>query len=205
MKILIKLSVYLVVFVAAISQVQAGFQCKGPLRSYQLEGLKHFFEPTYSAKLSHKQGTRVQPKNFYKKLTAAQQANLSGPAPKIAAEAILTQNRAQTLKSYLNENANATIPGWFTTSLAVVVPNAWIGLATDATIQLFSQSGSAGRLKLANLAGTVSENGRVGVLERVVTSSDGGQKFVWSYIYTANLNGKDLVALLMHCSADVSG
>ena len=85
----------------------------------------------------------------------------------------------------------------------MAAPAAWIGVGADAMIQLINGSGSAGRVKLANLAGTVSEGGGVAAFERVTAGASGQLKFIWSYAYTADINGKSVTTLLSTCSADV--
>ena len=87
--------------------------------------------------------------------------------------------------------------------IGVVVPQAWVGLTADVFIQLMNGAGDAGRQKVANLAGTVSPGGAVGVTEQVAPDRSGTRKFIWTYIYQANLNGKLLTSPLTICSADI--
>jgi hypothetical protein len=103
----------------------------------------------------------------------------------------------------LNENASATVPGWVSTVTGIVVPQAWVGLGADVFLQLMNSNGDAGRLKVANLAGTVSKGGSVGVMERIADDSSAKPKFLWSYVYQANLNGQLITTPLTICSADV--
>lgn len=96
-----------------------------------------------------------------------------------------------------------SVPGWFSTAIGAFVPAAWVGVTADVMVQLVNKSGDAGRLSLANLAGTVGSGGNVAVVERVGKDKGGTQKFIWAYSHTANLNGKPTTSLLYACSADV--
>ncbi|WP_434118759.1 hypothetical protein [Sinorhizobium meliloti] len=180
----------------------AGFTCGGPLKSSQVEGFKTFFDPDFSPSLSH-MGGAVAPENMSKVVSAAELKNLEVEKPAVAASAKLDSSGAKSLQDWLNANANDTIPGWFSTTLGIVSPAAWIGLAADVAIQLINVAGDAGRIKLANIAGTVSEGGFVGVVHRIATRDRGGRSYIWNYVYTAELNGKKITFLLAVCSADV--
>jgi hypothetical protein len=168
----------------------------------QVEGFKTLFSPNFSPGLVHTGGP-VSPENFSKRLSSQELTSLNVPTPKIAASAKLNATNANTLRGWLNENASSSIPGWVSTVIGIVVPAAWVGISADVAIQLINGSGDAGRITLANIAGTVSENGFVGVIHRVVSKSDGKQAYVWNYTYTANLNGTPTTFLLGVCSADV--
>ena len=180
----------------------AAFTCNGPLTDAQASGFEHLFAQPYSPSLS-KVGPTVSPDNFSKKLTAAQLATLSVPTPIVAASAVLDDAGAKFLKKALNDDAQLSVPGWFSTVIGAFVPQAWIGITADVMIQLLNGSGDAGRLSLSNLAGTVGPGGNVAVVERVAKSQGGGQKFIWAYSHTANLNGRPTTTLLYVCSADV--
>lgn len=132
-----------------------------------------------------------------KVLNEADQKRLARPT--IAASAKLSAERAGYLKDWLNKNAGEGVPGWFSTGVGLVVPQAWVGLAADAFLQIVNKSGDAGRLQAANVAGTVSQGGMIGVGEQL--SKDG--KFVYSYLYQARLNGKLITVPLRTCVADV--
>lgn len=178
------------------------FFCNGPLKSSQVEGFETLFEPDFSPSLSHTGGS-VAPENMAKMLSAVELVKLEVKSPIVAAEVKLNVANARTLKGWLNDNAAESVPGWFSTTLGIVAPNAWIGLAADVAVQLVNGAGDAGRIKLANIAGTVSEGGFVGVVHRVVNSAGGKRSYIWNYMYTAELNGKKIVFLLGGCEADV--
>jgi len=84
-----------------------------------------------------------------------------------------------------------------------VAPEAWIGVGADVLLELVGGAGTAGRLNAANIAGTVTAGGRVGVIEQVGTDHGGHLKFLASYVYKAMINGRETTALLAVCSADV--
>lgn len=157
------------------------------------------FSPAFSPSLI-KNGATVAPENMYKPLTKADLKKLSVDTPIIVKQASLSKAHAKLLKGWLNDNASDEIPGWFTTALGIAIPVQLVGLAADVAVQLINGNGDAGRLKLANVAGTVSEGGKVGVLHRV---TDGGKKYIWSYMYTAELNKKFVTFMLQSCQADV--
>lgn len=85
----------------------------------------------------------------------------------------------------------------------MTVPVAWAGLTADVFIQLVNNADSARRLKVANLAGTVSKGGLLAVTEQVAKDVSGRPMFLWTYIYQAKLNDQTIVAPLAVCSADV--
>jgi hypothetical protein len=140
---------------------------------------------------------------MYKPLSVADAKRLASATPTLAAQYSLTEVNAGVLKGWLNGNASATIPGWVTTVVGIGVPEAWMGLGFDALIQVLNGNGDAGRIKAANIAGTVSAGGLVAVTEQVVKDSKGDQEFVWVYIYQATLNGRKLTMPLSVCSAKV--
>ena len=115
----------------------------------------------------------------------------------------LSAEHGTLLKGWLNANASESVPGWVSTAIGAVVPQAWVGLTADVFLQLVNNSGDAGRLQVANLAGTVSQGGTVAVLEQVAKNAAGARKFLWTYVYEANLNGKLITTPLKICSADV--
>lgn len=150
-----------------------------------------------------KVGPLVKPEHFAKKVTKQQIATLEVAKPLIAATATLGENGAKFLKDALNDNAQSSVPGWFSTVIGAVIPVAWIGSTADVMVQLLNSSGDAGRISLANLAGTVGNGGNVAVVHRIGKDAAGGRKYIWTYSYTANINGKPTTTLLYTCAADV--
>jgi hypothetical protein len=196
-----KLFVFILV-IGSSSLVRADFACSGILTDAQQEGFKALFSPAYSPFLTHTGGP-VTPENMAKSLSAAEVNRLSAAKPVVSENSTLTASRAALLKGWLNENASASVPGWISTAIGAVVPEAWIGLSADVFLQLVNNAGDTGRLKVANLAGTVSEGGTVAVLEQVAKTAAGKPKFLWTYVYEANLNGKLVNTPLKICSADI--
>lgn len=192
----------LILITSCSSLLRADFTCSGILTEAQQEGFKALFSPAYSPSLTHTGGA-VTPANMAKSLSAADVNKLSAAKPLVVKNGTLTAARAALLKGWLNENASASVPGWVSTAIGAVVPEAWVGLSADVFLQLVNNAGDAGRQKVANLAGTVSEGGTVAVLEQVAKNAAGKQKFLWTYVYEANLNGKLLNTPLKICSADV--
>lgn len=184
------------------ASAQAEFSCGGPLTETQVRGFEVLFKPAYSPALT-KMGATVADGNFSKKLTAAQLKSLTVDKPIVAATATLGEAEAKFLKKALNDNAQSSVPGWFSTVIGAFVPQAWVGITADVMIQLINGKGDAGRLSLANIAGTVGPGGNVSVVERVGKDKNGVQKFIWAYSHTANLNGKPTTALLYACAADI--
>lgn len=160
------------------------------------------FSPEYSPRLIHVGGA-ITEANMSKPLTKDELKTLQVRAPRITASSSLSAERATLLRGWLNENASATLPGWIATTTAIAVPQAWVGVTADVFIQLINGSGDAGRLKVANLAGTVSGGGMVGVTEQVANDSSGDPKFLWTYVYQASLNGRQITTPLAVCSADI--
>ena len=182
--------------------LRAETACSGALTDAQRRGFEALFSPAYSPSLTHTGGA-ITTANMAKLLTSADMKRLSVSKPIVVKNSTLSQQHATLLKGWLNANASATVPGWVSTTVGVAVPQAWVGLAADVFVQLMNGAGDAGRLSLANLAGTVSQGGAVGVTEQVAVDSSGSPKFLWSYIYQANLNGKLITSPLSVCSADV--
>ena len=180
----------------------AGFSCTGILSEPQREGFSKMFSPPYSPKLFHVGGA-VTEANMSKQLSQDQLKALQVAAPIVVARYTLTDDRAILLKGWMNENASATLPGWIATATTIVVPQAWVGLTADVFIQVINGAGDTGRLKVANLAGTVSKGGLVAFTEQVTKDTSGKPKFLWTYIYQANLNGQTITSPLAACSADV--
>lgn len=180
----------------------AGFTCSGILTDSQQAGFKAMFTPAYSPALTHI-GGRVEPANMSKKLDQTRLNLLKVKEPTVAAKYTLTESRAKILQDWLNANASATLPGWVSTVIGIAVPSAWVGISADAFLQLVNAQGDAGRLKVANIAGTVSTGGHVGVLEQVSPDKAGKLRFIYAYIYSYQLNGKQLTTPLTVCSADV--
>lgn len=180
----------------------AEFSCGGVLTEIQMRGFDTLFKPAYSPALSQ-MGPTVANGNFSKKLTGAQLTSLTVDKPQVAASATLGQAEAKFLKDALNANAQSSVPGWISTFIGAFIPQAWVGVTADVMIQLINGSGDAGRLSLANIAGTVAVGGNVSVVQRVAKDNNGAQKFIWAYSHTANLNGKPTTVLLHACAADV--
>lgn len=185
-----------------VSSAHADFSCGGPLTDEQVRGLEVMFKPAYSPALT-KIGSTVANGNFSKRLTPAQVTSLTVDKPLVAATSVLNASQATFLKNALNDNATKSVPGWFSTFVGAFVPQAWVGITADVMIQLLNAQGDAGRLSLANIAGTVAPGGNVSVFERVSKDKSGAQKFIWAYSHTASLNGKPTTVLLFACAADV--
>jgi hypothetical protein len=185
-----------------VKDAKAGFVCGGVLTDAQRAGFQTMFAPAYSPNLSHTGGA-VAPANMSKKLSSTALKRLQTTEPVVAASHRLSASHATLLKGWLNDNAIATLPGWISTVIGVVAPAAWIGLAADVSLQLVNANGDTGRLKVANLAGTVSEGGEIGIFEQVAKDSQGKLKFLFTHVYVYELNGKRLMSPLSICSADV--
>lgn len=112
----------------------------------------------------------------------------------------LTAQQATNLAGWLNNHASSSIPGWLSTGLGLV--NSVMGLIADIAIQGISAANGDAQTSAGNLAGKVSEGGLVGVVPGA-TTVNGKTKFIWSYIYKAELNGKSYVNVLYACQADV--
>jgi len=197
-----KLLLLLLTIHLSFSTAHAAFTCGGSLTNDQIEGFKQLFATTYSPSLT-KVGIAVTPDSFAKKITKEQLKVLEVDKPIVVASATLNDAGVKFLKKALNDNAQSSVPGWFSTVIGAFVPTAWIGITADVMVQLINGSGDAGRLSLANVAGTVGTGGHVAVVERVGKDKDGAQKFIWAYSHTANLNGKPTTSMLYVCSADV--
>lgn len=177
------------------------FECSGPLSDAQANGFDQLFSPSYSLALRH-QGGAIAPENMKKVLSRVELERLSTTNATTTASSVLTRAQAGVLRSWLNANAQESVPGWFTTALGIVAPAAWLGLSADILAQLVNQSGDAGRLELANVAGTVSEGGEVAVLHRIISEPDATNTYVWIYAYAATLNGHRQVFVLRTCQAE---
>lgn len=180
----------------------ANFSCGGILTDAQRRGFEAMFSPPYSPSLS-KVGQAVEPASMAKKLTAAEQQTLRSKGPAQVAARSLSVDNARSLKGWLNENAATEIPGWVSTAAGIVAPTAWVGLSADMFVQLVNAANGQSKLKTANVAGTVSEGGQVGVLEHVAVGSDGKPRFIWTYVYKYVLNGQSLSTPLSICSSDI--
>ena len=180
---------------------EADFSCQGTLRQGQRIGFEHMFSPPYSMSLVN---TGVGSINMSKRLTVAQLQTMRAAAnSRVVAIQILTDTHAKLLRDWLNENATDSVPGWVSTGISIAPVVGWVGLSAEALSQLVNASGDAGRLRVANLAGTVTQGGQVGVLEHVAKDQSGRSKFIVSYIYRAQLNNRQVDTLLASCSADV--
>lgn len=186
-----------------IMTANARLQCSGILTDHQQSGFKEMFSPPYSAGTVII-GNGISLENRFKKLSKQQVERLKAATPTVAANYKLSDIHAALLKDWLNENAAASLPGWFTTVVGGVIPQAWVGITADALIQIINQSGDAGRLKVANIAGTVSPGGEVAVLERVAPDKTGKHQFVYTYVYNYNLNNKRVTVPLTVCMADIT-
>lgn len=207
MKIIATHSTFLVLAALAhllvgLGIAHAGFTCSGVLTDAQRAGFSAMFTPTYSPALTHI-GGRVEPAHMSKKLDEPSLKRLKVKTPTVAANYTLTEARAKTLQGWLNDNATATLPGWVSTVIGIAAPAAWAGVSADVFLQLVNAQGDVGRLKVANIAGTVSAGGQVGVLEQVSPDKAGDLKFIYAYVYTYQLNGKQLTTPFTVCSADV--
>jgi hypothetical protein len=195
--------VSLCILIFSSTPAHAGFSCSGVLTSAQQEGFKALFDPPYSPGLVLV-GTPVTPDNMFKQLSPTNLQTLSAPQPTTAVQVTLSDQQASDLRGWLNDDATNQIPGWVSTAIGVLVPGAWVGLSADVFIQLVNGSGDNGRLSAANIAGTVSAGGTVGVIEQV-SQLNGANRFVWAYVYVATLNGKAISMPLTVCSADIAG
>lgn len=186
----------------AVGNAVAAFSCGGPLLDTDRAAFERMFVPEYGPALSH-MGGPIASNNYAKKLEPSDFKRLVSPQPLVASSEKLTAAQAAHLKRTLNSRAQFQVPGWLSTVLGAVAPAAWVGLSADVTIQLLNGSGDAGRLALANVAGTVSEGGQITVFERVAADATGKPQFLWIYAYTAILNDKPTTAMLSACRADV--
>ena len=155
------------------------------------------FSPPYSLSL-----VSMGSGNMVKRLNTSQlQILKKSPVP--VSTNTLSDTHATLLRKFLNENATDGVPGWISTAIGIAAPVAWVGIGADALSQAVNGSGDAGRLQVANLAGTVTQGGKVGVLEQVADDRSGRPKFMASYVYTAQINNSQVTTLLAICSADV--
>jgi hypothetical protein len=196
----IRHGVCLVSMVLSSAIAWADYSCSGVLTSSQQEGFKALFSPSYSPSLNI--GDPTQPSTWKKVLIQDDLTRLKVDTPSVATTDTLSDQQASDLKGWLNDDASTTIPGWFSTVVTLAVPEAWVGLAADVFVQLVNAAGDNGRMTAANLAGTVTQGGVVGVTEQVANDSSGNLKFLWSYVYQAQINGHQVVSPLNVCSAD---
>jgi hypothetical protein len=180
----------------------AGTKCSGVLNDGQRDGVQKMFTPEYSPRLTQVK-VGVTESSFSKKLNQDDLKKLHVPLPILVARYTLNADRASFLKNELNKNASAELPGWIATTTTVAVPAAWAGLTADVFIQLINNADSPRRLKVANLAGTVSRGGLLAVTEQVANDVSGRPMFLWAYVYQAKLNDETIIAPLAVCSADV--
>lgn len=180
----------------------AATSCSGVLTDAQQQGFMALFTPPFSPGLVLI-GEPVSPANMFKQLSPADIQTLSAAQPTTAVQVTLNDLQAADLKGWLNDDATSQIPGWVSTAIGVLAPQAWFGLSADVFIQLVNGTGDNGRLSAANIAGTVSAGGTVGVIEQV-SQVNGANKFVWAYVYVATLNGKVISMPLAACSADIA-
>lgn len=162
-----------------------------------------FFSPVYQRNLTLI-GTPVGPDNMFKRLSAAEVKRLSNATPTVSRQAKLSAQNATRLRNWLNAKAGASVPGWTSTAFGVMVSSSWVGVLADVCVDLYNSSGDAGRIQLANLAGTVTSGGIVGLTEQVAKDSLGRQKYVWSHLYQASLNNRIITTPLSMCWADVA-
>lgn len=193
---------FFIILILECGSAYAGFSCSGVLTQSQQEGFMKLFSPEYSPNLVQI-GEPLSPANMFKQLSPEDLKRLSSSKPTVAAQDTLSDEHAAVLKGWLNEDVQSSIPGWLSTAIGVLVPEAWVGLSADVFIQLVNQQGDAGRVSAANIAGTVSQGGTVGVIEQVSKQGD-SNKFVWAYIYMATLNNKTITMPLTVCSADIA-
>ena len=179
------------------SYAYAAFSCQGTLTQAQRAGFEQMFSPPYSLSL-----VSMGSGNMVKRLNTSQlQILKKSPVP--VSTNTLSDTHATLLRKFLNENATDGVPGWISTAIGIAAPVAWVGIGADALSQAVNGSGDAGRLQVANLAGTVTQGGKVGVLEQVADDRSGRPKFMASYVYTAQINNSQVTTLLAICSADV--
>ena len=191
----------LFILLMVATPAHAGFSCSGVLTTSQQQGFKALFAPPYSPRLISTDSPTT-PDTMFKPLSPTALKALSASQPTTAVKVTLDNQQATDLKGWLNQDASSQIPGWVSTAIGVLVPGAWVGLSADVFIQLANGSGDNGRLSAANIAGTVSAGGTVGVIEQV-SQLNGVNRFVWAYIYVATLNGKVISMPLTVCSADI--
>lgn len=180
----------------------AEFACGGPLTDSEVVRLDNMLNPAYGPNLS-KSGSTVSSGDFSKRLTAEQLKLLRNDKLRVAASRTLDKSEAILLKNMLNAHASSSVPGWFPTIVGTFAPAAWMGITADVIIQLANGAKDAGRLLLANVAGTVAPGGEIAALERVGKDASGNEKFIWAYTYTAVLNGRPTASLLYACAADI--
>ena len=176
--------------------------CSGVLNEHQAKGFDTFFSPTYSPSLTSNGGP-VTTVTLVKRLSQDDIKRLSKKIPIVVQKVQLSDQNATDLKGWLNDNATTGVPGWVSTVAGIVAPSEWAGVSVDVLFQLINGAGNAGQLTAANIAGTVSKGGWVGVTEQVNKTDSGDSKFVWTYLYQATLNGKLVTSPLRACSADV--
>jgi hypothetical protein len=202
MKTKLALSILLSLLFSNAHKVEAAFVCSGVLTAAQQQGFANGFTPPYSPSLSQV-GPSGGAAHMSKRLTKAAVDKLSTGTPTVVARATLTNERAVILKEWLNANAEETVPSWASTVVGLTIPSAWVALTADVFFQLVNASGTAGRRTAANLAGTVSQGGLVGITEHVALTKSGERKFLWTFLYQAKLNEQIIITPLAICSADV--
>jgi len=200
-------STILILLTLGCSSAHAAVNCQGALTQAQRAGFERMFSPPFSIpSLVPRGGGSI---DLVRRLDASRLQSLSkSPAP--VASQTLTGAHAALLRKWLNENATDSVPGWVsavigTAAMVIAAPPAWVGLGADALMQLGSGAGDAGRLQLANLAGTVTAEGKIGVIEQAADNLSGQPKLIFSYVYTgpAQVNNKQVTSLLAMCSVDV--
>ena len=171
--------------------------CSGVLNENQAKGFDTFFSPTYAPSLSAIGVKRLSPDDMKR---------LSQRTPIVVQKVKLSDKNATDLKGWLNDNATTEVPGWVSTAVGIAAPSEWAaaGVTVDVLFQWINGAGGAGRQMAANIAGTVSQGGWVGMTEQVTKTDSGHSKFVWTYLYQATLNNKLVTTLLRACSADAS-
>lgn len=173
---------------------KAGSGCNGILNSNEIAGFNTFFSPVFSPSLTTVNGDQV------KTMTAGEFFTLSNSSNAPLARRVLSSQQATNLAAWLNNHATSSIPAWLSTGLGVV--NSAMGLIADLALQWNSATTGDAQIAAANLAGTVTPGGLVGVVPGAAVTN-GQKKYVWSYMYMADINGQSYVHVLYACQADV--
>jgi hypothetical protein len=115
----------------------------------------------------------------------------------------ISEERAEIVKAWFKAADADTVPGWNSPVDGVQPPESWFGLGADAFVDLSNGTGTAGRIKVADLANTVSTSASIGVTTHVARDSSGNWKFLWSYLYQSNHARKFVLTPLAICAVDV--
>jgi glyoxylase-like metal-dependent hydrolase (beta-lactamase superfamily II) len=140
-----------------------------------------------------------------KQLTSDEVSRLSvqGRPYLVLGRARISEEAVGLIKAWLRESAVEGVPGWNSAVGGVQPPESWFGLNGDDFMALQEGSGTAGRIKVADLAKTVSARASVGVTVHVAKSATGALKFLWAYLYQSNHNNRYVLTPLAICAVDV--